>query len=99
MKMLTLIGGMLLAAALSGNEIAARQDFFRKITEKPALAQSFLQDKDPEHYGLNGSPTRVKRIFPPEGKAEKEMWQGSAQELTERLFALLDQEKFLQQIG
>lgn len=48
MKMLTLIGGMLLAAALSGNEIAARQDFFRKITEKPALAQSFLQDKDPE---------------------------------------------------
>ena len=30
-----------------------------------------LDDKDPAHYGLNGSPTQVKRIFPPDNHVEQ----------------------------
>lgn len=30
-----------------------------------------LEDKDPKHYGLNGSPTQVKRIFPPDNHVEQ----------------------------
>lgn len=31
-----------------------------------------MRDKEPEHYGLKGSATRVKKIFPPEMTAKKE---------------------------
>jgi electron transfer flavoprotein beta subunit len=33
-------------------------------------------DKNPEHYGLSGSPTQVERIFPPENDVRKETWTG-----------------------
>ena len=56
-----------------------------------------LEDRDPRHYGLNGSPTQVKRIFPPESSSTHEMWTGEADELAEKLFRRLDERKFLQQ--
>ncbi len=40
-----------------------------------------LADADPSHYGLNGSPTRVMRIFPPETHTENETWSGPPDEL------------------
>ncbi len=57
-----------------------------------------MKDKDPAHYGLNGSPTQVKRIFPPENRNEHEIWKGSPDDLAERLFRQLDDQKFLQQL-
>ena len=48
-----------------------------------------------QKYGLNGSPTRVVKVFPPEGKAESEMWRGSGDELAEKLFAKLIEGKFV----
>lgn len=57
-----------------------------------------MVDKDPEHYGLNGSPTQVKRIFPPESNNTHESWDGSSMELAERLFVMLEDRKFLQQL-
>ena len=57
-----------------------------------------LPDKDPAHYGLNGSPTQVKRIFPPENSNTREMWEGDADELSGRLFRFLDSHKYLQQL-
>lgn len=36
-----------------------------------ALTLNDLGDKDPEHFGLAGSPTQVERIFPPEVSGEK----------------------------
>ena len=56
-----------------------------------------LEDRDPKHYGLNGSPTQVKRIFPPESRSTHEMWTGEPDELAEKLFRQLDERKFLQQ--
>jgi electron transfer flavoprotein beta subunit len=35
-----------------------------------------LADADPAHYGLNGSPTRVERVYPPEGRAGREIHEG-----------------------
>lgn len=54
-----------------------------------------LPDSDPAHYGLNGSPTQVVRVFPPEHQVVHERWQGTADELAGRLFEDLRKEKYL----
>lgn len=54
-----------------------------------------LEDTDETHYGLNGSPTQVKRIFPPEKISVNEHWEGSGDKLAERLHGLLRDKKFL----
>jgi len=60
------------------------------------LALGDLEDKDPKHYGLNGSPTQVKRIFPPEAHVEHTMLEGTDAEKAAKLAAVLDERKFLQ---
>jgi len=55
-----------------------------------------LEDKDPKHYGLNGSPTQVKRIFPPESHVEHVMLEGAPESQAAQLADLLDSKKFLQ---
>lgn len=61
----------------------------REIGERPIRMQGLddFLDTDPAHYGLEGSPTRVERIFPPENDAQRECWesQGAAQRLDEQL--------------
>ncbi|MDR3673794.1 MAG: electron transfer flavoprotein subunit beta/FixA family protein [Holophaga sp.] len=59
------------------------------------LSLADLPDQDPAHYGLNGSPTQVKRIFPPEVNANREHWTGPGPELAERLGERLHQLKFV----
>lgn len=54
-----------------------------------------MEDTDEKHYGLNGSPTQVQRIFPPESNTVQEFWRGDGQELGDRLFEKLRTEKFL----
>ena len=56
-----------------------------------------LPDHNELHYGLNGSPTQVSRIFPPESREEHETWEGGEVETAEKLFELLKTRKFLQQ--
>ena len=55
-----------------------------------------LDDTDPKHYGLNGSPTQVKRIFPPESHVEHVILDGSPSEQATQLAELLAKKKFLQ---
>ena len=57
-----------------------------------------LPDHDPNHYGLNGSPTQVKRIFPPENEVVQQRWEGDPEEICDRFCALLEEKKFLQQL-
>ncbi|MBO7146147.1 MAG: electron transfer flavoprotein subunit beta/FixA family protein [Lentisphaeria bacterium] len=68
--------------------------------DKPitVLTLDQMPDTDPAHYGLNGSPTQVKRIFPPESTNTHEMWNGEADELSRRLFHYLEDNKYLQQL-
>ena len=67
----------------------------REIT---VLTLDDMSDKNPKHYGLNGSPTQVKRIFPPENHNDRQVWEGNDEELTKKLFEYLESGKFLQQL-
>ena len=72
----------------------------RELTEEPieVLSVADLPDPDPKRYGLNGSPTKVERIFQPEKAAQRQMICGSAEETATALTALLAEKKFLQEV-
>lgn len=67
----------------------------RKIT---CFTLDDLPDRDESHYGLNGSPTQVQRIFPPEVKTEKETWTGDGETLAGKLCAFLEEKRFLSEL-
>lgn len=69
----------------------------RKEQPIARLTLADLPDTDPKHYGLEGSPTQVCKIFPPERNGDSEMWEGA--DVGERLFDYLKQEKFLQEMA
>ncbi|MCI6276958.1 MAG: electron transfer flavoprotein subunit beta/FixA family protein [Clostridium sp.] len=54
-----------------------------------------FSDKDEKKYGLNGSPTQVERIFPPESKAHHEIIQGNSDEITKKVVSKLKELKFV----
>jgi len=49
-----------------------------------------FEDRDPRNYGLNGSPTQVERIFPPEVNTEKRLVEGPPDVLSEEILKVLD---------
>jgi electron transfer flavoprotein beta subunit len=61
----------------------------------PVLSLRDFLDQDERNYGLNGSPTQVERIFPPEVNLQQELWEGNSLELGERIFRKLKQGKFI----
>ncbi len=67
----------------------------REIGDKPVHIRDLdtFMDKDPNHYGLAGSPTQVERIFPPVSDTEHEMWDGSGS--AEKLVTILKKWKFI----
>lgn len=65
-----------------------------KDREITIITLNDLEDKDEMHYGLNGSPTQVQRIFPPESNTHREMWEGTSSELTNQLLSKLKELKF-----
>ena len=73
--------------------------YVRKMNTKDReiriLSLADMDDKDAMHYGLNGSPTRVQRIFPPAVNDKKEMWDGSGEELADRLYQKIVDMKFV----
>ncbi len=54
-----------------------------------------LEDRDPAHYGLNGSPTQVKRIFPPDNHVEQIELSGSDPEKAAKACELLADRKLV----
>ena len=54
-----------------------------------------FKDKDTSHYGANGSPTRVERIFPPEKNTARQMYEGEPKDLAASLGRLLKERKFI----
>ncbi len=51
----------------------------------------------PDYFGLDGSPTQVERMFPPEPHDQHERWEGTSRDLSERLQKWLLDEKFVEQ--
>ncbi len=58
------------------------------------LSLDDMEDKDESHYGLNGSPTQVQKIFPPEANDKKEIWEDEGQVLADKLFEKIVDMKF-----
>lgn len=63
--------------------------------EIKVLSRVDLADPDENKYGLNGSPTRVERIFPPETNGSRELWTGSPEDLSEKIAEKLRQLKHI----
>lgn len=59
------------------------------------LSLADFTDKDVAHYGLNGSPTHVEKIFPPERNVDKKIFEASGSELAENIFSVLLDKKFI----
>ncbi len=71
----------------------------RALTEKQIeiikLELRDLPDTDTNHYGLTGSPTQVERIFPPEKKETKQMFEGNAGQIAAKFKEILTEQKFV----
>lgn len=71
----------------------------KKKTEDKEIKMMTLNDmadKDEKHYGLNGSPTQVVRIFPPESDVVQEIWENKTPEVLARdLCNVLQTNKFI----
>jgi electron transfer flavoprotein beta subunit len=65
--------------------------------DRPVKVLTFrdLADANELNYGLNGSPTQVERIFPPEVNSEQVLWEGAPGLLSEKIFNLLLESKFI----
>jgi electron transfer flavoprotein beta subunit len=59
------------------------------------IALGDLGDADERNYGLNGSPTQVERIFPPEASGSRELWAGTGEELSLKMAEKLRELKFI----
>ncbi len=73
--------------------------YVKKVASKDREIKVFslkdMNDTDPHHYGLNGSPTQVQRIFPPDTSSDKEIWNGSGEILAGRLCSKIAELKFI----
>jgi electron transfer flavoprotein beta subunit len=59
------------------------------------ISLKHLEDQDPEHYGLSGSPTQVEEIFPPNKKMESKILEGSSKDLSKAMFDILKESKYV----
>ena len=53
-----------------------------------------MNDTNEKHYGLDGSPTCVQRIFPPVSDKVRETWTGDAEDLSARIYDALTKMRF-----
>ena len=70
----------------------------QKATEKRGIRMFTLQDMDDQdehHYGLNGSPTQVQRIFPPTSDKVQQTLEGTNAEMADQLYRILRKKKFM----
>ena len=69
----------------------------KKTTDWPVtvLGLQDLPDADEAHYGLNGSPTQVERVFQPEHHVQQVLWNSRETDCAKELFSLLKSEKYL----
>ncbi|MEQ8196903.1 MAG: electron transfer flavoprotein subunit beta/FixA family protein [Clostridiaceae bacterium] len=73
---------------------------FKKKTETKdreinIISLKEFEDKDEMKYGLNGSPTQVERIFPPEANSHREIWKDDGGKSAGKLFQVLKELRFV----
>ncbi len=70
----------------------------KKATKEEEITVCSLADfpdADRNMLGLKGSPTQVERIFPPEVRSGQTKLEGTSDELSEQLYTMLANEKFI----
>ena len=63
--------------------------------EIAVLTSADLPGDGSGYYGLDGSPTRVVRVFPPEHREEHEVFEADGAELAGRFFDILSEGRFI----
>jgi len=66
-----------------------------KDREVKIICLNDMENKNEKRYGLSGSPTQVEKIFPPDENADKEMWEGTGEELADKITEKLKELKFI----
>lgn len=66
-----------------------------KDREIKVITFNELSDRDEKKYGLSGSPTQVRRIFPPDNNVEREVLRGEAFELSSKTIEKLEELKLI----
>ena len=61
------------------------------------LSIADLEDGDPSHYGIHGSPTQVEAIYPPKKNLERRILEGNGDKLAAFLFSLLKRDKYVKE--
>ena len=72
-----------------------RKKISTKDREVKMITLNDFEDKNEKSYGLNGSPTQVERIFPPDANRDREIWTGTGEHLGHKMAAKLKQLKFI----
>lgn len=72
-----------------------RKKLETKDREIETICLNDFEDKDENKYGLNGSATQVERIFPPSVNNDREIWKGSGEEVSGKIFKKLKQLKYV----
>ncbi|MFZ7131760.1 MAG: electron transfer flavoprotein subunit beta/FixA family protein [Eubacteriales bacterium] len=72
-----------------------RKKLITKEWDIKMISLKDFEDTDEKNYGLNGSPTEVERIFPPDANVGRETWTGSGETLSHKMTAKLKQIKFI----
>lgn len=69
----------------------------RKLDDVPinTITLGHLEDPDPAHYGLEGSPTQVEKIFPPEKRTGSIKLEGTRDKLAQDILNILKEGKHL----
>jgi electron transfer flavoprotein beta subunit len=70
-------------------KVATRDKEIRMISLKE------FEDQDEMKYGLNGSPTQVERIFPPEVNSHREMWKDESGQIVKKMEQTLKELRFI----
>ena len=72
-----------------------RKKLATKNREIKMITLNDFEDKDEKKYGLNGSPTQVERIFPPDVNNDRESWTGTGAQLSLKIATKLKELKFV----
>lgn len=72
-----------------------RRKLLFKDYQPKIVTLSDLKDTNPYHYGLNGSPTQVLEIFPPDKNNQAIKIEGKKEVLAQKLFDILKESKFI----
>ena len=55
----------------------------------------YLEDPNESNYALKGSPTQVERMFAPEKNTDKILYEGTTEEVTDKLYQTLVDRKLI----